>query len=97
MCDLYSELKSGLKRAKKIELPVAHRFCGGTEMTEKFPIGTIVQLKSGGPKMTVQDLRHASPLGLYACTWFAGARLEHGSFREETLQLYTEEKKDKAK
>jgi len=63
-----------------------------------FKPGDIVQLKSGGPKMTVQKEETSSPRadeGRCWCKWFAGAKLERGSFHEEELQLYVEESKKK--
>jgi uncharacterized protein YodC (DUF2158 family) len=49
-----------------------------------FQIGEIVQLKSGGPKMTV---RQVFPDGTVTCQWFAGTKLSHGIFSAETLVL----------
>jgi uncharacterized protein YodC (DUF2158 family) len=37
-------------------------------MSDKFEIGDVVQLKSGGPKMTVNDASAAS--GSILCNWF---------------------------
>ncbi len=52
-------------------------------MASDLQVGDIVQLKSGGPKMTVSDLK--SLPGLVRCTWFAGAKNEHGTFPPEAL------------
>lgn len=41
-----------------------------------------VQLKSGGPVMTVQDDTLSAG---YRCQWFAGKKLESGFFPEESL------------
>ncbi len=51
----------------------------------RFEIGDIVQLKSGGPKMTVKG---TSPSigGDLLCQWFSGSKLNHGYFDPETLQ-----------
>ncbi|HBV3604749.1 DUF2158 domain-containing protein [Klebsiella aerogenes] len=57
----------------------------------KFKIGDIVYLVTGSPSMSV-----AEPLieykygsnefhGNYKCQWFAGKKLEHGNFPEESL------------
>jgi uncharacterized protein YodC (DUF2158 family) len=52
-------------------------------------IGDIVQLKSGGPKMTVTDL--PKPFNEdYATSWFAGSKHEHGRFPEDALQPFVE-------
>lgn len=49
----------------------------------KFKEGDIVQLKSGGPKMTVCD---PAPSGKhFRCKWFSGSRLEEGHFPEDAL------------
>lgn len=48
-----------------------------------FKVGDIVQLKSGGPKMTVSGVLDK---GNYTCTWFRGATHESGYFNENVLQ-----------
>jgi len=58
--------------------------------------GDIVQLKSGGPKMTVERINtgptwddpNDAPV---ECQWFAGHKLEFGSFPFASLKLVTEE------
>jgi len=57
----------------------------------KFNVGDIVQLKSGGPKMTVDSVDVSGP-GLWAA-WFAGAKHERAHFNENTLELADSEKK----
>lgn len=51
-----------------------------------FSVGEVVKLKSGGPDMTVrsvpQDASHA-----YFCQWFAGKKLEQGTFPQDSLEL----------
>lgn len=52
----------------------------------QFKVGDIVELKSGGPKMTVT----ATPSGgsrtpLYKCSWFAGAKSEESWFPPDAL------------
>jgi uncharacterized protein YodC (DUF2158 family) len=48
-----------------------------------FEAGDVVRLKSNGPKMTVTgELSN----GRISTTWFAGAKLEHGSFPPEVLE-----------
>lgn len=64
-------------------------------MAAKFKSGDFVQLKSGGPKMTVtewQDFRNH-----YLCKWFAGTKLNSGSFAPDELQPYDEALDKKAK
>jgi len=62
-------------------------------MAGKFQIGSIVELKSGGPKMTVAgiDTRFTVPKpDVYKCQWFGGKKLEDGYFPEESLKLAEE-------
>ena len=54
----------------------------------EFTEGTIVQLKSGGPKMTCTGKRDHQ-LHLY-CQWFAGSKLEQGAFPANCLVLVPE-------
>jgi uncharacterized protein YodC (DUF2158 family) len=59
-------------------------------MAAEFKPGDIVQLKSGGPAMTVaSDLTN----GGHYCEWFKGASKERAHFNEETLQPYVAPKK----
>ena len=59
----------------------------------KYKIGDVVMLKSGGPKMTVSSVpRDPDPNVLsdrgsswYSCSWFKGGSLEHGTFSEDLL------------
>jgi uncharacterized protein YodC (DUF2158 family) len=58
----------------------------------KFNIGDLAQLKSGGPIMTVAELRTDMLRGDfidYKCTWFNGKKLETGYFAEEVLNLHS--------
>jgi uncharacterized protein YodC (DUF2158 family) len=59
---------------------------------ELYSVGDIVQLKSGGPEMTVQKAAE-SPLGDYKCQWFAGKKLEFGFFPHDSLKRVLAEKK----
>jgi uncharacterized protein YodC (DUF2158 family) len=58
-----------------------------------FKVGEIVQLKSGGPKMTVTGTPHDQYNKDYATSWFAGAKLEHGRFPEASLTPAKEDDK----
>jgi uncharacterized protein YodC (DUF2158 family) len=60
-------------------------------MAVNFKKGDIVQLKSGGPAMTVEDPKVYS--GDVACVWFAGAKREHANFDPEALIPYEDPKK----
>ncbi len=52
-------------------------------MAEKFKPGDVVQLKSGGPKMTVKEFDEQ--MGEVHAIWFAGAKHEEGWFPPEAL------------
>lgn len=67
-------------------------------MANAFNRGDIVQLKSGGPPMTVDSLpgdsKHYEQTGEeYWCTWFKGATRDQGGFEEHLLQPYEPPKK----
>jgi uncharacterized protein YodC (DUF2158 family) len=49
-------------------------------------VGDVVQLKSGGPKMTVTTLDQRGNRVVAICTWFEGAKHTHGTFALEALQ-----------
>lgn len=66
-----------------------------------FVIGDVVELKSGGPKMTVQKIIGSSTNktenfayhaagnsdGDLVCQWFVGTKIESAIFKPETLKL----------
>lgn len=62
-------------------------------MANAFNRGDVVQLKSGGPGMTVHKAPgdpadaypHRPMVGEYHCIWFKGANKEQGIFAEHTL------------
>jgi uncharacterized protein YodC (DUF2158 family) len=58
-------------------------------MQSEFKPGDIVQLKSGGPRMTV-----SLPDEGYGCQcqWFVGDELKTGTFPDKTLQRASEQK-----
>jgi len=47
----------------------------------EFEVGDLVQLKSGGPVMTIKRVDGT----MVACQWFAGKNLEEGRFYPSTL------------
>jgi uncharacterized protein YodC (DUF2158 family) len=57
-----------------------------------FKPGDIVQLKSGGPKMTIDRLHDDK--GVHVA-WFAGAKLEHGHFNNDSIVLVPAEEPKK--
>ncbi len=54
-----------------------------SESKQKFKLGDIVQLKSGGPTMTV-DAEGKSEI---VCLWFAESELKSGRFSATSLKL----------
>lgn len=58
------------------------RICDPCGM-ENLKIGDTVQLKSGGPVMTVGEQAGS---GKYSCTWFDGATVKHELFPPEQLK-----------
>jgi uncharacterized protein YodC (DUF2158 family) len=57
-----------------------------------FKIGDIVQLKSGGPKMTIslEDLKvSGTSTGKVHCEWFINGEVKTYLFNEEVLTLAT--------
>ncbi|MDG2962993.1 YodC family protein [Exercitatus varius] len=64
------------------------------KLEPNFEIGQIVKLKSGGPDMTIQEALingYDEFKGNYRCQWFAGKKLESGTFPEDSLELVTNE------
>ena len=60
-------------------------------MAQQFLPGDVIQLKSGGPKMTVYLVM---PTGV-SCQWFAGSKLQHGHFEPEIVTKVEEKKKNR--
>lgn len=59
----------------------------------KYSEGTVVQLKSGGPKMTATG--STDHTGRIQCQWFAGSKLEHGWFPPNTLVVKSDKDEKK--
>ena len=59
----------------------------------KFNAGDVVQLKSGGPPMTISGEDNYNR-GKYDCVWFKGASKQVGSFAADVLKPYEAPKKD---
>lgn len=57
----------------------------------KYQIGDKVKLNVGGPDMAIQSIveeRYGDDkgfIGSYRCQWFAGKKLDSGTFPEESL------------
>ena len=68
----------------------------GITMANVFKNGQVVQLKSGGPSMTVahspgEATGHYPPgskYKAYLCVWFKGATRDQADFEEHLLQPY---------
>jgi|TARA_R110001592_G_scaffold152074_5_gene379294 uncharacterized protein YodC (DUF2158 family) len=54
-----------------------------------YNVGEIVKLKSGGPDMSINKVlvNYSTKkfAGSYDCQWFAGKKLDSGTFPEESL------------
>ncbi|MFH1719033.1 MAG: DUF2158 domain-containing protein [Planctomycetota bacterium] len=53
-------------------------------MSETFVVGDVVQLKSGGESMTVEEIDGDD----VSCVWFEGKRLQRQTFGAGTLKKY---------
>lgn len=55
-------------------------------MAKDLKVGDVVKLASDGPDMTIKTLpsTHSTQ---YVCQWFAGKKLEQGSFQAAQLVL----------
>lgn len=51
---------------------------------ESIQVGAVVQLKSGGPAMTVQSIKDTNVV----CQWFEKDQLEVGAFQTHSLMPY---------
>jgi uncharacterized protein YodC (DUF2158 family) len=63
----------------------------------KFKVGDLVQLKSGGPVMTIDGMYPTDPgtkADYYTCKWFSGKKVESESFDEDSLIFPEKDKKE---
>jgi uncharacterized protein YodC (DUF2158 family) len=63
-------------------------------MEQKFKIGDVVILKSGGPLMTITGDKTGANIsigkvfsGRYDCRWFDGDEMKHAQFPQDALEL----------
>lgn len=54
-------------------------------MADEFKVGEIVQLKSGGPEMTVSNTNLFDKDDHVKCQWFGGRKLDQGAFPTASL------------
>lgn len=66
-----------------------------SEELETFEIGDSVQLKCGGPAMTVQDISRMT--GEYQCVWFNGNIKQQSSFDGSVLKIWEPPESDEDK
>jgi uncharacterized protein YodC (DUF2158 family) len=56
----------------------------------KFKLGDVVILKSGGPEMTISEVKQSITdetfTGYYICVWFKDKAVQTGTFQEEILE-----------
>jgi uncharacterized protein YodC (DUF2158 family) len=60
-----------------------------------FRLGDVVQLNSGGPKMTITSVYDQDSPIRYATDWFTGSKREDGLFPEAALQAAPPDEKGK--
>jgi uncharacterized protein YodC (DUF2158 family) len=61
-------------------------------MADQIAAGVVVQLKSGGPYMTVSNLHVWQGRQEANCDWFEGTKMQNGSFPLTSLKVVTEER-----
>ncbi len=61
-------------------------------MQDQITAGIVVQLKSGGPHMTVSRIRELNGETRVDCDWFEGTKAQHGTFPPASLKVVTEER-----
>lgn len=58
--------------------------CSDPAMSDdtKFEVGDVVMLKSGGPSMTITNIRQNDQTTVvpYHCVWFVGGEVKEGNF-----------------
>lgn len=59
-------------------------------MSSTLQVGSVVQLKSGGPVMTVSYVSTSKP-GTYSCVWFLSGEIRSHEFKGLTLKIVSEQ------
>ena len=60
---------------------------------EELKVGDVVQLKSGGPEMTISDVPgdgHSFAPDKYICVWFEGSNKKSDTFKGDMLNKVDE-------
>ncbi|HEX2552116.1 MAG TPA: DUF2158 domain-containing protein [Microvirga sp.] len=60
-------------------------------MSASFKPGDRVQLKSGGPAMTVERVEDGTDGSRIVCTWSEGAKRESRAFEPSALEIHGED------
>ena len=55
-------------------------------MTDQFKLGDVVELKSGGPDMTINAIGDNNGITSAWCAWFVGTKQEQGVFPLTSLK-----------
>ena len=63
----------------------------GGSPAQRFKVGDLVQLRSGGPRMVVDQINELTSERQLQCQWFLGATLMNGWFSEQTLDPWAKE------
>jgi uncharacterized protein YodC (DUF2158 family) len=56
-------------------------------MPDELKVGAVVELKSGGPSMTVARLESMNGVPVAVCDWFTDTKPERSTFPITSLQL----------
>lgn len=59
-------------------------------MSNQIQVGSVVRLKSGGPKMTVSKIHVWQGRNEAQCDWFEGTKATYGSFPLTSLEVVEE-------
>jgi uncharacterized protein YodC (DUF2158 family) len=79
---------TGYSRRMNSESQFRRPFLGVTKMNEQFQLGDVVQLKSGGPRMTVDEIGPDMTNRLTVwCTWFDGLKKVTDNFPASSVIL----------
>ncbi|WP_339068197.1 YodC family protein [Teredinibacter turnerae] len=57
-------------------------------MSDEFNVGDVVQLKSGGPKMTVEKISDVDEDKIACCAWFDKNNIFKDEFDQRLLKHY---------